>query len=71
VIFFEIPGGVAELKQGQIAFTAQASAVALKSGAAANATYANGVVVFTAPKGGLMAEAANGSQKSSYEPLSN
>jgi len=32
-------------------FAAQASAVALKSGAMANAKYADGVVVFTAKKG--------------------
>ena len=70
VIFFESPAGVAELKQGKTSFAAQASAVALKSGAAATAKYASGVVVFTATKEGLMAEASIGGQKFSYEPLS-
>ena len=51
VIFFESPAGVAEIKQGKALFAAQASAVALKSGAMANAKYADGVVVFTAKKG--------------------
>ena len=44
-------------------------AVALKSGASANARYQNGVAVFTATKGGLMAEAAVGGQKFSFEPF--
>lgn len=69
VIFFETPQAVAELKQGKANFSAQVSAVALKSGASANAKYRNGVVVFTATKGGLMAEAAIGGQKFSFEPF--
>lgn len=69
VIFFETPRAVADLKQGKANFSAQVSAVALKSGASANAKYRNGVAVFTATKGGLMAEAAIGGQKFSYEPF--
>jgi lipid-binding SYLF domain-containing protein len=67
VIFFETPAAVAEFKAGKAAFSAQVSAVALSSGAAANAKYNHGVAVFTATKGGLMAEASLGGQKFSYE----
>jgi hypothetical protein len=45
------------------------SAVALASGASANAKYREGVAVFTAAKGGLMYEARVGGQKFGYEPL--
>lgn len=44
-------------------FAAQASAVALSSGASADADYRNGVVVFTMAIGGLMYEASIGGQK--------
>ncbi|MEN6333246.1 MAG: hypothetical protein ABFE01_03240, partial [Phycisphaerales bacterium] len=52
------------------AFAAQASAVALKSGASANAQYADGVAVFTMSQAGLMFEASVGGQKFAFEPLS-
>jgi lipid-binding SYLF domain-containing protein len=67
IIFFETPATLAEFKSGKTAFSAQVSAVALSSGAAANARYNHGVAVFTATKGGLMAEASLGGQKFSYE----
>jgi hypothetical protein len=44
-------------------FAAQASAVALSSGASADADYRNGVLVFTMAIGGLMYEASIGGQK--------
>jgi lipid-binding SYLF domain-containing protein len=69
IIFFETPQELARFKSGNFAFAAQASAVALKSGASANAKYQNGVAIFTATKGGLMAEAAVGGQKFSFEPF--
>ena len=50
------------------AFTAQVSAVAIKSGAAANAKFRDGVAVFTYAKGGLMAEAAAGGQRFRFDP---
>jgi hypothetical protein len=40
--------------------------VALKAGAAANAKYEKGVMVFTITKGGLMYEASIGGQKFGY-----
>jgi hypothetical protein len=48
---------------------AQVSAVALASGASANAKYKHGVAVFTLTKGGAMAEAAIGGQKFSYAAM--
>jgi hypothetical protein len=43
------------------------SAVALKSGASANARFTDGVAVFTATKGGLMLEASVGGQHFDFE----
>jgi lipid-binding SYLF domain-containing protein len=69
VIFFETPQALGEFEQGHAAFSAAVSAVALKSGASAAAKYKEGVAVFTATKGGLMAEASVGGQKFSFEPF--
>ena len=69
VIFFETPGAVADFEKGNVAFSAEAAAVALKSGASADAKYKSGVAVFTATKGGLMADASVGGQKFGYEPF--
>jgi lipid-binding SYLF domain-containing protein len=69
VIFFETSQALADFKAGKFTFAAQVSAVALKSGASADAQYKSGVAVFTATKGGLMAEASLGGQKFSYAPL--
>jgi lipid-binding SYLF domain-containing protein len=69
VIFFETPHALADFKQGKLKLSAQASAVALTSGAAAVAKYRDGVAIFTDMKGGLMAEASVGGQKFSFEPF--
>jgi lipid-binding SYLF domain-containing protein len=67
VIFFETPAALAQFKRNQFTFSAQASAVALKSGAAANARFKDNVAVFTAAKGGLMFEASLGGQRFKFE----
>jgi lipid-binding SYLF domain-containing protein len=67
IIFFETQKTLDSFKSGDFAFAAQASAVALTSGASANAAYRNGVAVFTVAKGGLMYEASIGGQKFSYK----
>ncbi|MEI7657689.1 MAG: hypothetical protein WCK33_06435 [Phycisphaerae bacterium] len=54
-------------KTGNFAFDAQTTAVALKSGAGANAKYSDGVAVFTMDESGLMFEASVGGQKFSYQ----
>jgi lipid-binding SYLF domain-containing protein len=69
IIFFESEKVLSDFKAGNFAFSGQASAVALTSGASANANYRMGVAVFTAAKGGLMFEASIGGQKFSYEPF--
>ena len=69
LIFFETDAALRDFKSGNYAFAAQASAVALRSGAGANAKYANGVAVFTMSEEGLMFEASIGGQKFSYEPI--
>lgn len=67
IIAFETKSAVETFKQGNFRFTAQATAVALKSGAGANAKYQDGVAVFTMDEAGLMYEAAVGGQKFSYQ----
>ncbi|MGZ6079256.1 MAG: YSC84-related protein [Myxococcaceae bacterium] len=69
VVFFETPSSLSDFKKGNFALAAQASAVALSAGAAANAKYEKGVAIFTATKGGLMYEASVGGQKFGYEPF--
>jgi lipid-binding SYLF domain-containing protein len=68
VLAFENPDAMETFKSGQFAFDANASAVALKSGAAASAKYEHGVAVFVEPIGGLMVEAAVGGQSFSFQP---
>ena len=63
VIFFERQDKLAAFQKGDFEFAAQVSAVALKSGASANAKYTDGVLVVTMAKGGLMYEASVGGQK--------
>jgi lipid-binding SYLF domain-containing protein len=53
---------------GKLTFSANVSAVALKSGAARAARYTDGVAVFVKPQGGMMAEASIGGQKFDYQP---
>ena len=67
LILFETPAAVANFRSGKFAFGAQVSAVAVKSGASANAKYAEGVKVLTMANGGLMYEASVGGQKFKFE----
>ena len=69
IIFFETAETLAAFKKGEWTMAAQVSAVALKSGASADADYKDGVAVFTLSKGGAMAEASVGGQKFSYKPM--
>jgi len=68
LILFEDPVTLDNFKKGNFEFSAQATAVALRAGASANARYEKGVMVFTIAKGGLMYEASVGGQKFSYSP---
>jgi len=69
LIFFETPAALEKFKSGDYTFAAQVSAVALKSGASANAKYSDGVAVFTMGEAGLMVEASVGGQKFSFQPV--
>lgn len=69
VIFFETANDLEEFKKGEFEFSAEASAVALKSGVSVNAKYKDGVAVFALPKAGLMADASVGGQKFDYTPI--
>jgi lipid-binding SYLF domain-containing protein len=68
VIAFETNRELTQFKRGEFSFTAQTSAVALKSGAAKSAKYEYGVAVFIEPIAGLMAEAALGGQSFTFQP---
>ncbi|MGE3458052.1 MAG: YSC84-related protein [Kofleriaceae bacterium] len=59
---------VARLKNEPFELGANASAVAIKAGAAASATFADGVAVFQLPRGGLMVEVSVAGQKLNFEP---
>jgi lipid-binding SYLF domain-containing protein len=67
ILIFQSPEAVARFKAGNFSFDAQATAVAIKSGAGANAKFANEVAVFTMDESGLMYEASIGGQKFSYQ----
>jgi lipid-binding SYLF domain-containing protein len=69
IIAFSTDDAINRFKSGNFSFAAQATAVALKSGAGANAKYADGVAVFTMGESGLMYAASIGGQKFSYQPL--
>ena len=69
VIFFESKRELERFEGSQFEFSAQASAVAVTAGASANVKYTEGVMVFTALKGGLMYEASVGGQKFKFERL--
>ncbi len=67
LIFFEDQTSMDNFKKGNFEFSAQASAVAVKAGAGANAKYEKGVMILTMAKGGLMYEASIGGQKFKYK----
>lgn len=69
VIFFQDDAALRTFQRGNFEFSAQATAVAATSGAAATTSYERGVAVFIMARGGLMAEATVGGQKFEYEPL--
>jgi lipid-binding SYLF domain-containing protein len=70
LVVFHDRDAVDRLKTGTFEFGANASAIALTTGAAVRATFTDGVAVFTEPKGGLMAELTVSGQKLNYQPRS-
>lgn len=69
IIFFENQDELDRFKENKVEFSEQASAIAVKAGAAANTNYRNHVAVFSQEKGGLMVEASLGGQKFTYKGL--
>lgn len=69
ILAIEDAATLARFKTGKVSLSANASAVALKSGAAAASTagYKEGLVVFVQPTGGLMAEATIGGQQFTFQ----
>lgn len=59
---------VDKVKAGNFSLGANASAIALTTGASAAARFTEGVVVFTMPRGGLMAELTVSGQQLNYSP---
>ncbi|HEY7868344.1 MAG TPA: hypothetical protein VIF59_03900 [Methylomirabilota bacterium] len=68
LIVFENKEALARFQQGTLEFTADASAIILNTGAAANARFVDGVLVIVRPLAGAMAEAAIGGQQFRYVP---
>ena len=68
VIVFENKAALDLLKEGRVELAADASAVILKTGAAANARFVDGFAVFVRPIGGAMVEAAVGGQQVTFVP---
>jgi lipid-binding SYLF domain-containing protein len=68
LIVFRDPAALERFKNGTYSLSAEASAVAIKAGAAAQADFKQGVAVFTMTNSGLMAEAAVAGQKFGYTP---
>jgi lipid-binding SYLF domain-containing protein len=69
IVAFENKAAFDNFKNGKLKLAAQATAVALKAGASANAKYTDGVSVLTVSEEGLMVEAAIGAQTFSFQPL--
>ena len=69
VIFFESETDLNRFKENNIELSVQASAVAVTEGAAGNAKYKDGVMIFSQTKGGLMYEASIGGQTFKFRSL--
>jgi lipid-binding SYLF domain-containing protein len=67
-VLFQDKAAFERFTRNEFALAAQASAVAAKAGAAADADYKDGVLVFTDPVGGLMFEASVGGQRFTFVP---
>ena len=69
IIVFEDPSAFQRLRSGNFDLTAEAQAIALTSGVAANANFEGGTAVFVLPEGGLMAGVSVGGQQIDFEPM--
>jgi lipid-binding SYLF domain-containing protein len=69
IVFFKSEKDLDVFRKSRLKLSAQVSAVAAASGAAANANYSHGVVIFTIARYGLMYEATIGGQRFKFKPL--
>ena len=67
LIVFENKQALDNFRSGKLKFTANASAVAVKAGASAEAHFKDGVAVFVQPNGGLMFEVSVGGQEFTFK----
>lgn len=68
LLAFESAADLHRFTSGKLAFSANLSAVILKTGAAESAKYTDGVAVFVKPMGGAMVEASVGGQQFTFQP---
>jgi lipid-binding SYLF domain-containing protein len=68
IIFFQNEAAFDRFTGGSFELAAQASAVIVDQGGAAEVAYEGGVAIFTMVKGGAMLEASVGGQKFKYAP---
>jgi lipid-binding SYLF domain-containing protein len=68
VVVFEDKAAMDRFRKGEMTFGANANAVIATAGAAANATFRDGVVVLVRPLAGAMAEASLGGQNFKFIP---
>lgn len=68
LIVFETKAALERFQQGRLDFAADATAVIVKTGVAANARFVDGVAVVVRPITGAMAEASVGGQQVTYAP---
>lgn len=68
LLVFEAPRDLERFTEGRLALTANLSAVILKTGAAEQTRFTDGVAVFVKPIGGAMVEASVGGQQYRYVP---
>lgn len=66
LVAFETADALNRFRNNQLEFSANASAVILKRGAARAADFENGVAIFVQPRAGAMAEASVGGQKFTF-----
>lgn len=69
ILFFERTHDFNMFQQQEFTLSAQATAVAIKAGAAAKTDYRNGIAVFLMTDAGLMVDASVGGQQFGFEPL--
>jgi len=70
LLVFENKDALERFKRGRLTFSASASAVLVKAGAAATSDYEKGVSAFAYADGGMLLEAAIGGQKLRFKPVS-